>query len=315
MNLNDLIERKLQAITSSEQTLLDDLSKLEGDLYQRIVSLLGEMDRENGRIVLNARNRRTLVKISVEIDKLTAKSLRPPLEKWLRTFDQVDELTGTMFAEMGVKAGGQISEVRQLYVDILANRLTDYKNIAPEITQPIKQILGKNLLSQVTFAEAERELKSFIQTQVLEGNEQAGVANRWSKQLTRDALNQYDGAIKQRIQDELQMDSFRYVGSIKLTTRENCRMMITRGDTVQVTRGKKVLQVSNKFASLRQDDGGYRIADIPQIISLSQGGGGWNPNTNADNYFINRGGYNCRHEVIPYIYNSRRAQRALRDLE
>jgi hypothetical protein len=321
MALQDLVLEKLRLIDESEAAFLKELSGVEADVLRTIRSTLDEMDREAGRLVLNARNRRLLVKLSTDLDKVLAQKMKAPIQEYLTTFDRLDSLNTEMFRELGIRSiSPQISTVRLLTVDLISDKVTNFKNLGPEIAQPIKQILGKNLLTGATFRDAELELKTFIQTTVdvasLQGGTDLGHVNRWAKQITRDALSQYDGAVKQKIQEDLQMDSFRYVGTIKETTRSNCRHMLTLAPTVTEPQGsgknRKLVQTPNRFSSLRQDDGGYRIADIPTIINLSQGGGGWIPGTTPENYFINRGGYNCRHEVIPYIYNSRKAQRALR---
>lgn len=267
-------------------------------------------------MIINARNRRLLVRAAFELDKIVTKGIKPGISDYLTTFDKVDDLNSALYSELGVRSiSPQITTAKLLTVDLLSDRLTNYPTLSKELTQPIKQILSRNLLVGATFADAERELRTFLTTTIdPQTGDTFGHLNRYAKQLTRDALNQYDGAVKTQIQRDLKMTHFRYIGSMIKTTRSNCRHMITKGPVTEMGRNKQPQTIQNRFADLRQDDGGYLVADIPTIIERSRGGGGWNPATTPENYFVNRGGFNCRHEAIPYIYNSRRAQRALKTL-
>ena len=316
---------KLQALDSGEAELTDSLSKIERKIVESLRGYLNEMDRENGRLILNANNRRILVRAANELDKIVKKDWRNPTEEYLSTFDKVDAINSELYSELGVRSiRNQITPAKELIVEGIANRLGSPKQFANELTAPIKQILSKNVLIGSTFKDAELELRTFIQT-TIDQAELTGVPevslghlNRYAKQITRDALNQYDGTVKQKIQQDLNLTHFRYVGSIIFTTRSNCRHMVSRDEIVGEPKGsgkkQRIEQVANRFADLRQDDGGYLVADIPTIIERSKGKSGWDPDTTPENYFVKRGGFNCRHEAIPYLYNSRRAQRALRTL-
>jgi hypothetical protein len=48
-----------------------------------------------------------------------------------------------------------------------------------------------------------------------------------------------------------------------------------------------------------QREGLYRIVDIPKIIRALQNNPGWIKGTTPSNFFVNKGGYSCRHEAIP----------------
>ena len=53
------------------------------------------------------------------------------------------------------------------------------------------------------------------------------------------------------------------------------------------------------FAADLVVNGKFLTRDIPKIIRAGQNSSGWIPGTNRSNFFVNRGGYGCRHQIIP----------------
>jgi hypothetical protein len=102
-----------------------------------------------------------------------------------------------------------------------------------------------------------------------------GLYSRYVKQISRDALGQFDGQINAIIAEEFGLDAFRYVGSLIDDSRPQCVRWV----------GKRILEKS----------------EMPeQIAWANNNGSGMIPGTNPDNFLVFRGGYNCRHRAIPF---------------
>ncbi|MFN9108950.1 MAG: hypothetical protein ACK5XN_02555, partial [Bacteroidota bacterium] len=102
-----------------------------------------------------------------------------------------------------------------------------------------------------------------------------GLYSRYVKQVSRDALGQFDGQINAKIADEFGLDAFRYVGSIIDDSRSQCVRWV----------GKRILEKSEMQS---------------EINWANNNGSGMIPGTTPENFLVYRGGYNCRHRAIPF---------------
>jgi hypothetical protein len=108
------------------------------------------------------------------------------------------------------------------------------------------------------------------------------------KQISRDALGQFDGQINAIIADEFGLDAFRYVGSIIDDSRAQCVRWV----------GKRILEKSEMQS---------------EIAWANNNGSGMIPGTNPDNFLVFRGGYNCRHRAIPFKLTKSQRERLQKD--
>jgi hypothetical protein len=118
-------------------------------------------------------------------------------------------------------------------------------------------------------------LENFLTAYVVGTPELNGLYSRYVKQISRDALGQFDGQINAIIADEFGLDAFRYVGSIIDDSRAQCVRWV----------GKRILEKSEMQS---------------EIAWANNNGTGMIPGTNPDNFLVFRGGYNCRHRAIPF---------------
>ena len=309
MSLSKEVEAKLLLIYQADENLIDGIKALEDDLYQRLIKILTTLDMEGGRFKDTARNMSVVAKFSAAVDKELAKGkLTSEASKWISTFDSIDEANGVIFntltGEVTTKTvRSLVGSYRQTQVNSIADALTRYPNLNYAISAPLKRSIMQNIVLGTTYREAEATLRNF-----LAGNKGMGHITRWATQLTRDALNRYDGAAQKKIADDIGLNAFMPVGSLMTTSRPNCIHMISAPDPAIIERpdpkrkGKTIMsREPNRFADIVLPDGGYLMEDIPTIISRCQGGSGWNPNTTPETYLSIRNGYNCNHNFIPYL--------------
>ncbi len=136
-------------------------------------------------------------------------------------------------------------------------------------TKEVQKVLFDNLILGTPFSTARANLSEFIR-----GKEGLGQLERWSGQITRDALNQYDGKINAMVAEEYGMNAYRYTGSLITDSREQCERWVNR----------KILL----------------IKDLTKEIEWANSqGSGMIPGTNKKNFAQFRGGYNCRHSATP----------------
>ena len=117
------------------------------------------------------------------------------------------------------------------------------------------------------------QLKTELHDFIIGQKGKMGQLERWSGQITRDALSQYDGAVNDMVREEYNLNAFRYIGSLVTDSRPQCIRWVQ----------KKVL---------RYDELTKELADPRNRGQI--------PGTNKDNFGTYKGGYNCRHQAIPF---------------
>lgn len=143
---------------------------------------------------------------------------------------------------------------------------------------PIREQLFKNAVAGVTIDEMEKSIKTFI-----EGNDQdVGKFSAYVGQIARDSLNQYDGMINQQMAKDYNLDAYQYVGSLKGTSRPQCKRWVAMGVLLK--------------------------EDLSKLLHGSPMQG-LIPETNENNFAVFRGGYNCRHTAIPFRMTTRERKR------
>ena len=149
-----------------------------------------------------------------------------------------------------------------------------------EFIEPVRNELFKNIVAGTNSVDVEQALRNMIEGDSVK----LGGLSKHVGQVARDALNQYDGTVNARIAEEFGLDAFQYVGSLIEDSRSQCRRWVA----------KEVLLKEN----------------LPSEISWANNNGqGMIPGTNAENFAVFRGGYNCRHQAIPFKLTSREKER------
>lgn len=157
---------------------------------------------------------------------------------------------------------------------------TLYKNLAgdgmrDQFTKPVKRMLYQNII----IGTPETQVKSILHQYIIGKKDEIGQLERWTGQITRDALSQYDGAINDMVRKEYDLNAFKYIGSIALNSRPQCKRWIDIK--------KRIL----KYNKLKEEIQWAYIHGKGMI-------GKKYPDTNENNFASHRGGYNCRHQAI-----------------
>ncbi len=137
-------------------------------------------------------------------------------------------------------------------------------------TKEVQKVLFDNLILGTPFSTARKNLSEFI----LGSADKFGQLERWSEQITRDTLKQYDGMINSMVAEEYGMNAYRYTGALKTTSRKQCIRWVN----------KKILKVDELDKEIRW---------------AKNNGAGMIPRTNKKNFAQFTGGYNCFHDATP----------------
>jgi len=286
--LLQLIQQSEQLIKASDDRLALQMGRVQRKVFNEIVKILRSFQGTDFRLSTDAGDSTLFLTLRRRIKAILSESgYVGSVESYLTTFDAIEPLTKDMIA-VGLRKAEQralfgVSTVveKELIAGNIANILIAPTSIENTFIAPLQKMIYNNVTGNVTYNEAEKVLRQFLMDTP---GKQNGFIKRYVTQLTRDGVNQYQGAINQKVSKDLGLDGFRYVGSLLANdSRANC---------IDLVNG------SGPFAQFAVSDRTYRLTDLPAIIAIAETRPGWIPGTTPANFFINRGGYNCRHRAI-----------------
>lgn len=159
--------------------------------------------------------------------------------------------------------------------------------IGTNIGTAITNILRTNITTGGSYKQLEKQLKGS-----LTDTETDGLLTRYAKQITVDSINQYSAQYTNIVSGDLGFEWYGYQGSDIKTTRPFCDAM-TDFRYFHISEVPRLLRAEDLYyekEGVRTKVPIYPKTNLPH--GLIDG-------TNAENFFIRRGGYNCGHQIRP----------------
>jgi hypothetical protein len=138
-----------------------------------------------------------------------------------------------------------------------------------EFGEKLKTVLLNASVQNLTLKELKTSVTEFLKTA-----DNSSKLAKYTTQVTRDALNQFEGQLNSNIAITYDLFGYRYVGSLVADSRPQCRRWVGMG----------VLP----------------IKELDKEIAWAYANGqGMIPGTTSSNFSVFRGGFSCRHNAIP----------------
>jgi hypothetical protein len=249
--------------------------------------LLRQLDVKNGSIQANAKNVRLISQIKQRIEKLV---LRDPkykknLQEYLNSFKDITKLQNAYFEEIAKEytVPKLLSAIREEAVSSTYDSLTK-AGISEAISKPIQDILRVNITSGAKYSDMLGVIRNFITS----SDSGLGALEKYVKQITTDALNQYAAQFTGLVTDDLGLEWFQYTGAIIETSRPFCQALHEKR---YIHKSEIPDIITGDFPEFDDFDGKINPnTDLPY---------GMIDGTNEQNFFVYRGGYNCGHQLVP----------------
>lgn len=275
---NDLILKGEKEISLAENAFLTKVKRSESIVLEEIRKILRVVDVSGGKL----RNNEATINFLTSMEERIRLALKKGgyndgVTGLIKNFDKIKEnnikltknVNGLNIAE------SQLSGITKLEVNNTVEKLLN-SGINKDFINPVRQALYRNIVLGADISDAEKTIEDYLLTK---GKKQSHLL-RYTKQVARDSLSQYDGAIQSAIGNELGLDDYLYAGSLVEDSRGQCQHWV----------GKRRL----KWEELEEE------------ISTALRGGflggnkcsGMIPDTTVDTFSVYRGGYNCRHRAI-----------------
>lgn len=267
----------------------DLIPKLQKDMYNEIQNELKRLDTSNGRIKTTVANLRVIISIK---NKMLRLILTPEyieeVKEFTRAFNDVTKLQNEYWRQVdsNFKQTTFLKEIRNQAITDTVAKLTE-SGIGSTIQEQISNILRTNITTGGSYSALTNQLRESLLTTNTDG-----LLQRYARQITTDSLNQYSAQYTQAVSNDLGFEWLAYQGSDITTTRPFCDAMTDL----------RYFHVSEIPRLLRAEDLYYikngQKTKVP-IYDKTKLPHGMIPGTNPANFQINRGGYNCGHQIRP----------------
>lgn len=280
-DLLDLIETRINSFN-------ERMPKVQEDAYKVILDIAGELETSNGRIKPTLKNVKLISKIKAELNKVIFdKEYEKELDKVVKTYSDITKLQNQYFTALTGKftVPKVLAEIQNLAIEGVVDAMGQ-DAIGVNVVSPIRDILVKNVTTGGSRADFIEEVREYI----LDTERGDGKLVKYTKQIVTDSLNQYSANYTQIVSDDLGLEWYKYVGSNKDTTRPFCKALTAAKSTCMPYIHRSQLDEIVEGQICGEQVPIYDKTGLPH---------GMIPGTNAANFPINRGGYNCNHQLVP----------------
>lgn len=295
-----ILEDLLSLIETRIDSFNEKMPKVQRDAYNVILDLTGDLETSNGRIKATMKNIKLISKIKQQLSKVIfTKEYEEELDKIVKTYGEITKLQNQYFtAAIGKFTVPKVlAEVQQLAIEGVVDAM-GLDAVGVNVISPVRDILVKNVTTGGSKAEFLDEVREYL----LDTERGDGKLVKYTKQIVTDSLNQYSANYTQIVSDDLGLEWFKYVGSNKETTRPFCKAL---------TDAKQTCMPFIHRSQLPEIVEGQICGEQVPIYDKTGLPHGMIPGTNAVNFPINRGGYNCNHQLVPV--SAALVPKALRD--
>jgi hypothetical protein len=267
-DLEDYVEGVLNSLDKS-------LPKVNSELQDAFLELYYQLDKSSlGTIESSVKNLKIINKYKSKISSLLENGeYGQSVEKYLKGFEgstgYLNDYFGTIVTAF--KANDKLYEaILESNVGSTVDSLLG-SGISSNFTDSIFDILKSNVTSGSNKID-------FINTLKANLDDETGILSRYVKQVASDSITQFNSNYISTISNDLELKYFFYKGTKIQDTRPFCSRLI--GKYLTYDQMKEYVQSQMK-------------------LNNNKGWAGMVKGENWSNFPVYRGGYNCRHYLIP----------------
>jgi hypothetical protein len=286
--MDEDFEKKFEKIEDySEKTIEDFIGSTkssEEQILEEIKSFVNTLNKKNGVLSPTVSNLKAIDKYSFTFSKwLNEKS---SYSKSVNSF--VDSLSGSSGLIYEYFNSPDINTEGGIYSAILVDSEKEALNslLGSGINANFTSGITKALKDSVKSGSDTKEVYAFLKTYIQGNKETLGTLERYTRQVASDTISQFNSTYLETFSRDLGLHHFYYKGTKARDTREFCN------------------HLAGKF---------YTEEELEEYVTRRAVNGwqGMIKGTNWSNFKIYRGGYNCRHYLLPVsesVYKARLAR-------
>lgn len=251
-----------------------------------------EYDPKTGKIKTTTANIARLAKIKAKLNNATASNIYlQGVRKLAETFGVIyDEQLQYFRSNFAAKTLDEKS-VRDKYA---ALKKATIENTIEGLTGQglqanVTDAISRMLMTAVTSGEKYADLTEQLHQELISSQGKTGSLARYANTYATTAMTQYAGQQNRMFTDDLNIKWFRYVGSTIETTRRFCELL-TYKEYIHISEIPEILKGRIEIG------GEIKTCPINPKTELPYG---LIEGTTPENFAVNVGGWNCRHQLVP----------------
>lgn len=284
----DNINAVAKVMDDGVDNFTDGVDKSQTGIFNKVLANVKDLEiNQDGQIKQTVKNLKILARVRKAIaDEVLTDSYQARVNTFANQYPAIQALNNDYF--------GSIEEAfkpnRELYNQIVANSIQTTKasllesGIDQNVIEPIIRIVDDSVSTGAEWSAMVDELRLIIKGD----EERLGNLLRYTKQITTDALNQFNGVYNETIAQDLGLEWYFYSGGVRKTSRAFCKKYAGR-----YFHKKEVEDFGSK-----KDLDGSNLCGGPSKTDLCSGRV---KGTNSSNIWRYRGGHNCKHLYKPTL--------------
>jgi len=281
----------LKAIDDGLVTFDEAIPGIQQQIYTRLLRFQKELSIQGDTITNSVKNIKLLGDLKADLEKiiLDSSDYTDSVEKFGKLYDSVTKLNYNYYKalEKKFKPPKMIDEIRKQSVNVVLEGLTE-SGLNANVITPVREIINTYVTTGGSYTKLAKELDNYINGYQSDAGPIDGVLQKYTKQITTDAINQYNATVNKAISSDLGYEWFRYVGSNIKTTRTFCKAL-TEKQYYHISELPDIIK--GDFEQFKAMKGKiYDKTGLPE---------GMYDDTNTSNFDVYRGGYNCGHQAYP----------------
>lgn len=257
------------------------IPSIQKKAFNALLDELRELETDRGRILNSVQNLKKIGQLKNKLERfIISEGYTDSVKKFVEAFDLVEGLQVNYFAAFNqkFKPSKTLPIIKQLSIDKTINGLLG-QGLQASIVDRVGDILIQSTTSGGSYASLTEQLREHLTKTDTDGS-----LERHTRTITTDALNQYAAQYQETVAQDLELNWGRYIGSNITTTREFCDLLtkkewVHRKELPEIVKGN----IDGHACKLSKSTG------LPL---------GMIPGTDAANFKVRRGGYNCGHQFF-----------------
>lgn len=271
------LRKILQIITNAPESFLNRLSETEQSIYNKVITVVKELNIDkSGNIRPSVANLKRLNEIKSQLSKsLLSKQYLHSVAEYVKQFQVIATLQNQAYDTKKTIS----KTITHTAIDNTIESLTG-KGYTANIVNRLREVIQISITSGGSY----KDLLSNLKDLLVGDEEKQSIIKKQLQTPVVDALSIFSAEHTKLITQDLNYEWFMYVGSNKTTTREFCEHLTN----------KKYVHISEIPEIVQGEIDGHQCKLGKNNLPL-----GMFEDTNAQNFQINRGGYNCGHQLYP----------------
>lgn len=267
-----------------------NIPKAQRAMFDAISEEITRLELYNdGRVRTTSKNLSILASIKNKMLRvIVTPEYRGSVKEFIQSFYDVTALQNAYWKEQEAtfKPRPILRELRKQAIKDTVSKLTE-SGIGVNVGERITEMLKASITTGGSYSKLTASLRDGLLN-----TEQKGYLDRYAKQVTVDSINTYNAEYTRIVSSDLGYTFFKYDGTDIDTTRDFCNAM-TDQPYFHVSELPRILRVEGLYFT---KDGVKTKVPVNPKTNLWYGA---IPGTNAETFFVSRGGYQCQHAIRP----------------